>query len=92
MVGNDYRTDEMEAVIAEALDAAGVAYRRDNPLDFECEGFAIECKRFYTDRIRSQIINRDNAILIQGIGAARAFAKLIRPRAVRAAASVRSGG
>ena len=69
--------DPVEKVIADALDKIGLSYQRDAPLDFECEGFAIECKRYYTDRIHKQICNRENVIVIQGLGAAQAFAFMI---------------
>lgn len=72
--------DPVEAIIAKALDDIGMSYRRDDPLDFECVDFAIECKQFYTDRIHKQIENRRNVIVIQGIEAAKAFAYMIAGR------------
>ena len=70
-------TDPIELIVANALTQAGVSYRYDDPLDFECQGFAIEVKQFATPRTASQIGNRTDVILIQGREAANAFARLI---------------
>ena len=69
--------DPVEDVIAAALDGAGIDYRRDDPLDFECDGFSIECKRLYSDRIANQIRDRENVIVVQGLGAATVLAAWI---------------
>ena len=69
--------DPVEAIIKQMLDSLGVAYRRDDPLDFECEGFAIECKQFASPRLASQIGGRTDVIVIHGMAAARAFADLM---------------
>lgn len=69
--------DLMEKVIEDALIKAAIPFRRDDPLDFECPTFAIECKRFYSPRAIKQLERNDNVILIQGIDAAKAFAGLI---------------
>ena len=69
--------DPIEQIAARALDAAGIAYKHDSPLDFECEGFAIEVKQFSTERTYRQIEGRTDVILIQGREAAEAFARLI---------------
>lgn len=70
--------DPVEKIIREALDAKGIAYRRDDPLDFECDGFAIECKQFPSERTTRQLAGRTDVILIQGVRAAQAFAALVR--------------
>ena len=73
--------DPMEEPIRQALDDAGLTYRRNDPLDFELtdpeEAIGIECKRFYSPRIAEQIAHRDNVIVIQGLDAARFFARLL---------------
>lgn len=73
--------DPVEAIIRQALDRAGLPYRRDDPLDFELPSgdrrLAIECKRFYTPRIAEQLEGRDNVILVQGLEAARFLACLL---------------
>ena len=71
------KDDPIEAIVASALDAADIAYRRDCPLDFECDGFAIEVKQFFTPRVTTQLEGRTDVILIQGRAAAEKFAKLI---------------
>ena len=38
--------DPVEMIVAAALDARGITYRHDAPLDFECGDFAIEVKAF----------------------------------------------
>ena len=82
-------TDPVEAIIAAALDRAGIAYTRPghgsapgNPgqtLDFHLPAFDtfIECKRMATPRTESQMATVANIIVIQGIDAARALAALI---------------
>ena len=76
--------DPCEEIVAAALDTASVSYRRDDPLDFECDdlGIAIEVKQFFAPRIIVQIRDRPNVIVIQGREAALQFASLITaPRA-----------
>ena len=70
-------SDPVEKIIKECLDNLSIAYRRDDPLDFECQGFAIECKQFATPRTAAQIGLRTDVILIQGMAAARAFADML---------------
>lgn len=67
----------VEQIVKAALDRAGVRYRLDDPLDFECDGFAVEVKQFPTERTFKQIGNRTDVILIQGRKAAEAFAQLL---------------
>ncbi len=71
------KEDPVEKIIREMLDSLGIAYQRDNPLDFECSGFAIECKQFASPRLASQIGTRTDVIVIHGMAAARAFADLM---------------
>lgn len=91
--------DPMEAIIAQALNKAGVGYSRDlgggNPtgLDFGLEnGVQIEVKRFHTDRIAQQMARADNVIAVQGEGAVNYFGSLFehnaRPEAKLAKARV----
>ena len=84
-------SDPCEEIVAAALDTAGVSYRRDDPLDFECDdlGIAIEVKQFFAPRIIDQIRDRPNVIVIQGRGAAIQFASLIT--AARAGQGQRKG-
>lgn len=69
--------DPVEKIVAAALDARGITYRHDDPLDFECGDFAIEVKAFSTPRTERQIKDRTDVILIQGRQAAHAFANLL---------------
>lgn len=76
--------DPMEAIIAEALDRAGIAYTRDhgggNPsgLDFRlANGVEIEVKRMHSPRIAEQMARAENVIAIQGDEAVRWFAVII---------------
>jgi len=68
----------VERIVQAALDNLGVVYEVDAPLDFECDGFAIEVKQFHSERAIKQLANRQDVILIQGWGAARAFASMCR--------------
>lgn len=74
-------TDPVEETIAEALDAAGIAYERDKlQLDFYVPAFGvfIECKRMHTPRISEQMTRAQEIIVVQGMHAARTLAALIR--------------
>lgn len=75
-------TDPVEAIIAEALDRAGISYVCDDAksgLDFAISGGPhIEVKRFHSKRIAEQMSRVENIIAIQGIDAARWFAAKIR--------------
>jgi hypothetical protein len=75
-------TDPVEGAVASALDNAGFHYDSpaDNGLDFFVVGMDtyIECKAYYTDRILKQMKLTKNIIVIQGIGAALAFAALLK--------------
>lgn len=75
--------DPMEAIVAQALTAAGVGFSRDlggeNPsgLDFRlCDGVEIEVKRFHTPRIADQMARAENVIAIQGKAAVEHYAAL----------------
>ena len=77
------RSDPVEAVIAEALERAGVRFvGEDHPLnrarlDFYLpdEDIHIECKRFATERTNQQLARAPQVIVIQGLEAAQWFAK-----------------
>lgn len=80
--------DPMEAIIAQALTAAGVGFTRDlggkNPsgLDFRLDsGIEIEVKRFHSPRIADQMSRVENVIVLQGEQAIRHYASLITPHA-----------
>lgn len=83
------RMDPMEAIIAEALDEAKIAYVTDfggnNPsgLDFSIPelGIEIEVKRFHSPRIAEQMSRADNVIALQGEQAVRLFASMLRDSA-----------
>lgn len=75
--------DPMEAIVAQALTAAGVGFSRDlggeNPsgLDFRLsDGVEIEVKRFHTPRIADQMARAENVIAIQGKAAVEHYAAL----------------
>lgn len=79
------KSDPMEAIVAQALDASGITYTRDlgggNPsgLDFRLEnGIEIEVKQFHSHRIADQMARAENVIAVQGEDAVRFFASLIR--------------
>lgn len=74
--------DPIEKIVEDALISAGIDYVRDpHPaalnLDFFLTGYGvhIECKQFHTDRIAAQMARAPNVIAIQGIEAARLFAR-----------------
>lgn len=76
-------SDPMEREIATALQAAGISYRvgyATKELDFHLIDFDvwIECKQFHSDRISEQMARHPNVIAIQGLGAAKAFARMLR--------------
>jgi hypothetical protein len=77
-------SDPMERMIAEALDAAGVAYtherERGGGLDFHLpdNGVWIEVKQFHSDRIAAQMATQPNVIVAQGRVAVQALAAMIR--------------
>lgn len=74
--------DPMEAIVAQALDAAGISYWRDGEhgpcLDFRLgNGVEIEVKRMFSPRIAKQMASAENVIAIQGEQAVRFFAELL---------------
>lgn len=75
-------TDSMERLIADALDDAGIAYRRDHVsrLDFYlCDlDVHIEVKRMHSPRIANQTARVNNVIVAQGLEAVRALVCMIR--------------
>lgn len=78
-------TDPMERMIADALDAAGIAYVTDygggNPsgLDFRLDnGIEIEVKRYHSPRIARQMARAENVIAVQGKPAVEWLAAMIR--------------
>jgi hypothetical protein len=79
-------TDPIERIIADALDSVGIVYSHESdrpgsiPLDFYLPAYDlwIECKAYHAERIAGQMAKARDVIAIQGIGAARAFAAMIR--------------
>lgn len=78
------RDDPVEAVIVSAFTAAGISFVRERDggtleLDFHLPDLNVyvECKQFHTDRIAAQMKRAPNVICIQGMEAARAFARMI---------------
>ncbi len=76
--------DPVETIVRDALEARGVKYtvgHETHALDFDLPdlGCQIECKQFHTPRISDQLSRHADVIVIQGMGAARAFAKLLQP-------------
>ena len=71
----------VENIVREALAARRYEYQEPSPdnLDFYVPalGVSIECKQFYSDRIAGQMQRTENVIVIQGMGAARAFAAML---------------
>ncbi len=78
--------DPIEREVAQALRRAGIDYERNRELepgrytiDFYLpkDGLWIEICQFYTSRKIKQLSRLPDVILIQGIGAAAAFARLL---------------
>ncbi len=70
--------DPIEKIVERALNKAGINFVRPaNGLDFECDGVAIECKQFFTERLLGQIRNRSDVIVIQGRDAALKFEEMV---------------
>lgn len=75
--------DPVERAVRDALDAAGIHYRpgyQTKELDFYLPDadVSIECKQFHSERIADQMSRHPNVIAIQGIGAATAFARMLK--------------
>ena len=73
--------DPMEAIIAAALDGAGIRYTcgaEPTRLDFQLpNGVEIEVKQMHSPRIAEQMSRTDNVIAIQGRRAVEWFASLL---------------
>lgn len=79
--------DPVEMIVDKALMEAGYEFtiegepgHPDHRLDFDIPalGIAIECKFDHTPRVNEQLTRQRNIILIQGRGAALAFAQLLK--------------
>jgi len=77
-------SDPMEAHIAETLEDAGIKFIHESDcskkgLDFMLPDLDcyIEVKQFHSDRIAKQMARVKNVIVIQGMGGAIAFRKII---------------
>ena len=74
--------DPIEGLVFDALTRAGIPFvmgRQAKGLDFlmiESDVY-IECKQFHTPRAAEQMARVENVIVIQGRGAATAFARMI---------------
>lgn len=78
--------DPIEKIVAGALTRAGIRFTHESeghspPLDFHLPdlGLFIEVKHFHSPRIARQMAQAENVIVIQGRGAAEAFARMIAP-------------
>lgn len=78
--------DPMEKIVRAALREAGIEFveerdKRARGLDFYLprSDVHIEVKQFHSNRIAEQMSRAPNVIAIQGIGAAKLFAALVRP-------------
>lgn len=76
--------DPMERAVAAALDAAAITWVDENDqralgLDFFLPDFDIhiEVKQMHSDRVVDQTARVKNIIVIQGLDAARAFARML---------------
>lgn len=76
--------DPMEKIVREALDAANIFFVEEEDeralgLDFYLPivDVHIEVKQFHSERISEQMSRAPNVIAIQGIEAARLFAKML---------------
>jgi hypothetical protein len=73
------KPDPVEFIVRNALAMRGVDFtegdKNDDRLDFHLPdlGVSIECKQFFTPRISEQMQRSENVIVIQGVGAAKAF-------------------
>jgi len=77
--------DPIEQIVADALDARGIAYTSDGKgqthgLDFRLDGIDVyvECKQFHTPRIADQTSRVSDVIVIQGRRAAEMFAEMLK--------------
>lgn len=77
--------DPIEKIVADALDARGIAYTVDGKgethgLDFRLEGIDVyvECKQFHTPRTSEQMSRVSDVIVIQGRRAAETFAEMLK--------------
>jgi hypothetical protein len=77
-------TDPIERIVADGLDAAGIAYVHEDAttkgLDFRlvASGVFIEVKQYHAARIATQMARDPNVIAIQGRAAAEWFAAMLR--------------
>lgn len=72
------RTDPVESIVEDALDAAGIRHDVSH-LDFFLPdyGVYVECKQFFTLRVVEQMVQASDVIVIQGRSAAISFAHMI---------------
>lgn len=84
MRGSKTTKDPMESAFQKACDDAGIECCRDDNykgcsgLDFYLPGHDVyvEVKQMHTPRIAEQMSRKDNIIVLQGLGAVRAFHKI----------------
>ena len=83
VVGMHFRPPQGFTIVERALFCAGIEYERaDNTkvaLDFylPADDIYIEVKQFHSEWIASQMARTPNVIAIQGMDAAKAFAKML---------------
>lgn len=79
-------SDPVEAIVADGLTRAGILFIHDSEgaevncgLDFylPTAEVHVECKRFRSERTEGQMARVKDIIVIQGVGAAKAFAALV---------------
>ena len=78
--------DPVEFMVNEALIKSGLPFKRlhGEHADFTLDdGTEIECKRFFSERIYKQAAKYESVIVIQGLAAARSFARLVESGNVR---------
>ena len=89
MAKRPHSEDPIERIVREALEHAGHAYERDKEVESGSRSIDfylpetdlwIEVCQFYTPRKIAQLSHLPDVVLIQGRGAAEAFARLIGAR------------
>ncbi len=78
--------DNLERMVGVCLSENGIKFihesepHQDQILDFYLPEYKIhiEVKRYYSERILKQLVDRENVILLQGIQAVYAFVRLIK--------------
>lgn len=81
MIGEIFQpySDELEKQIGDALEEAGIDFRRNQRLNFYLPDFNvyIEVKKYHSERSSSQLASEENIILVQGKKAVNLFCTLL---------------